>query len=205
MADGNGLIYLSIVLVALGIFTSLARLWGWDERMTEASRMISAVLFVTITGMMLFMYYLFLTTDVSYQYVWTYTKEGAALKWRVSGTIAGLAGSLLFWLWMTIIPWFIVEIRALRMPINADVLDWTRIGTFATIGVLLYILGLYEPFAATHPEALASAPTGQGLNALLQTDLMVIHPPVVFVAYGFMIIPFAAGFAYLMTQHKDWV
>jgi cytochrome c-type biogenesis protein CcmF len=205
MADGNGLIYLSILLVALGVFTSVARLRGWDERMMDASRMITAVLFVTITGMMLFMYYLFLTTDVSYQYVWTYTQEGADLKWRISGTIAGLAGSLLFWLWMTIIPWFIIELRFMKKPINADVLDYTRIGTFVSLGALLYTLGLYEPFAPTVPAALASAPTGQGLNALLQTDLMVIHPPVVFVAYGFMIIPFAAGFAYLMTQHKDWV
>jgi len=205
MADGNGMIYLSIVLALLGIFTSLARISGVDERMTKASRWVAGLLFLTVTGMMLFMYYLFITTDVSYQYVWTYTMEGAAMKWRVSGTIAGLAGSLLFWLWMIVIPWIIVEIRAMRKPINADVLDWTRIGTFATIGVLLYILGLYEPFAATNPDLLMSTPGGNGLNALLQTDLMVIHPPVVFVAYGFMVIPFAAGFAYLITRHKDWI
>ena len=205
MASGNGLIYLSLVLALLGIATSVARLKGWDERMTDASRLISAGLFVTVTGMMLFMYYLFITTDVSYQYVWDYTMEGAELKWRVSGTIAGLAGSLLFWVWMIVIPWMIIEIRDMRKPVNAAVLDWTRIATFATIGTLLYILALYEPFGPTDPAALASAPQGQGLNALLQTDLMVIHPPVVFVAYGFMVIPFAAAFAYLMTEHKDWV
>ena len=205
MASGNGLIYLSIVLAFLGIATSVARLKGWDERMTDASRMISAGLFVTVTGMMLFMYYLFITTDVSYQYVWTYTMEGAELKWRISGTIAGLAGSLLFWVWMIVIPWLLVEIRAMRKPLDAAVLDWTRIATFVTIGTLLYVLALYEPFGPTDPAALASAPQGQGLNALLQTDLMVIHPPVVFVAYGFMVIPFAAGFAYLVTGHKDWI
>ena len=204
MASGNGLIYLSIVFAILGIATSLARIYGWDDRMTVVSRMVSAALFATVTAMMLFMYYLFITTDVSYQYVWTYNMEGSELKWRISGTIAGLAGSLLFWVWMIVIPWLIVELRAWRRPVNAAVLDWTRIGTFATIGALLYILALYEPFAATDPVLLAATPGGNGLNPLLQTDLMVIHPPVVFVAYGLMVIPFAAGFAYLITSHKDW-
>ncbi len=205
MADGNGVIYLAIVLAVLGIAVTYLRLKTLDERLIKVAQLISVGLFLVVTGMMLFLYYLFMTTDVSYQYVWNYTEVGAEMKYRVSGTIAGLAGSLLFWVWMIAIPWLIEEYRAFKGRVDPAVLDWTRIFTFATIGVLLYVLSLYEPFAATDPSALVLHPEGQGLNPLLQTDLMVVHPPVVFFAYGFMVLPFAAAFAYLITHHRDWV
>jgi cytochrome c biogenesis factor len=33
---------------------------------------------------------------------------------------------------------------------------------------------------------------------------MVIHPPVVFVAYGVLVVPFAAALAHLLTGRKEW-
>ena len=48
---------------------------------------------------------------------------------------------------------------------------------------LLFLGAMMEPFQTT--------PTGfqgRGLNELLQTDLMVIHPPLIFLAYAYCIM-----------------
>jgi cytochrome c-type biogenesis protein CcmF len=204
MALGNGIVYLSLVLAIGGMITSLLRVRGWDRRFLLYSRFITFILFFLITGIVVYYYYIFLTSDMTYSYVYQYSSVDLEAKYKFSAVLAGLAGSLLFWIWWIIIPWFIEEVRAMGRKIDTDTLDIARLATFGVLAVLIYVLSLYDMFALTPQSALDANPDGQGLNALLQTDLMIIHPPVVFVAYGAMVIPFAAAFAYLLTGHKDW-
>ena len=145
---------------------------------------------------MIYLYTLFLTSDVSVDYVWSHTKSTYPLIYKISGVLAGMAGSLLFWIWMMIIPWFYEEIKAIKRPVNKELMDWTRIALFSIMGVMLFILSLHNLFdltleVSTDPmiRTLATDPDGLGLNSLLQTDLMVIHPPVIFMSYGFLAIP----------------
>ncbi len=204
MALGNGLVYLSLVLAIGGMITSVLRLRGWDRRFLIISRLITLILFFLITGIVVYYYYIFMTSDMTYYYVWQYSSVDLEAKYKFCAVLAGLAGSLLFWVWWIIIPWFIEEVRAMGRKIDSDTLDIARLATFGVMAVLIYVLSLYELFATTPQNALDSKPDGNGLNALLQTDLMIVHPPVVFVAYGVLVIPFAAAFAYLLTGHKDW-
>lgn len=204
MALGNGIVYLSLLLAIGGMITSLLRFLGWDRRFLLYSRFITFILFFLITGIVVYFYYIFMTSDMSYLYVWQYSSVDLEAKFKFSAVLAGLAGSLLFWVWWIIIPWFIEEVRAMGRKIDSDTLDIARMATFGVMAVLIYVLSLYDLFALTPQSALDSKPDGNGLNGLLQTDLMIIHPPVVFVAYGAMVIPFAAAFAFLLTGHKDW-
>ncbi len=204
MALGNDLVYLSLLLAIGGMITSVLRLLGWDRRFLYLSRFITLTLFFLITGIVVYYYYIFMTSDMTYYYVWQYSSVDLEAKYKFSAVLAGLAGSLLFWVWWIIIPWFIEEVRAMGRKIDSNTLDIARLATFGVMAVLIYVLSVYELFALTPQNALDSKPDGNGLNALLQTDLMIIHPPVVFVAYGVLVIPFAAAFAFLLTGHKDW-
>jgi cytochrome c-type biogenesis protein CcmF len=105
---------------------------------------------------------------------------------------------------MIIIPWVYEELKALWRPVNEDLMDATRIGVFSVLAVMTWILSLHEIFSPTPADWLARSPEGNGLSPLLQTDLMVIHPPVVFIAYGFIVVPFAAALAHMVLGHKDW-
>jgi cytochrome c-type biogenesis protein CcmF len=205
MPEGNGIIYLGLVLAIVGVVVSILRFYTRDEKLIRVAQIASIALFGVLTASVAFLYYLFISGDVSYEYVWEYTKTDHELKYKVSGTIAGMAGSLLFWAWMIAIPWFYEELRAMRRPVDQDVMDWTRVAVLMTIIAFLYILSVGGVFRPTRPELLAIAPDGNGLSPLLQTDLMVIHPPVVFFAYGFLVIPFAAAFANLATGKRDWL
>jgi cytochrome c-type biogenesis protein CcmF len=204
MASGNGIVYLGLLLALTGIATSYMHLKGWDERFIEYSRVVSILLFFTVTIAVVYLYYLFMSSDMSVMTVWQYSKEDDQAKYKFAGVLAGMAGSLLFWIWMIMIPWTIEEIRAMRRKVDQEVLDWTRIITLSVVAMFLYILALHKAFEETAPSLLESTPGGAGLSPLLQTDLMIIHPPVVFVAYGFLVIPFAAALAHMITGKKDW-
>ncbi len=204
MEFGNILINLSLVLALAGIVTSILRLRTGQDRFQLFSRMISLILFISISAALLYLYMLFITSDLSVMYVWTYTDSSYSLTYKISGVLAGMDGSLLFWIWLIILPWFYEEMRAVKKPRDDDLMDWTRIFLFGVLALLLLILSIHEIFQLTPPEYLAFRPDGNGLNPILQTFLMAIHPPIVFVSYGFLALPFAAGLAYLVTGKKEW-
>ncbi len=204
MSSGNYVIYLNIALALLAVVFSLLRIKGYGERFESFAKIASILLFVTVSFTLLYLYYLFLTSDVSVEYVWEYSNADHPLKYKLSGVLAGMAGSLLFWIWAVTIPWVEVELVSRKKGLDPKFMAWTRIGIMVVLLVLLYILSLHDIFKPTSEMFLLAEPDGQGLNPLLQTDLMVIHPPIVFIAYGFLVLPFAAGWGYLATGEKKW-
>ncbi len=204
MADGDGIVYLAIVLSILGIVVSYLHIISRDQRLVRVARMVVLTQLVLVSGMMLYLYYLFMTSEMSNFYVWQYSTVDLAGKYKFSAVLAGLAGSLLFWIWWIIIPWAVEEWRATRRDVDPAFLSWVRIWVFVVMTVLLVTLTYYDTFAKTPANLLAGKPDGNGLNPLLQSDLMAIHPPVVFIAYGVMVLPFAAGLAFLQTRRKEW-
>ncbi len=92
------------------------------------------------------------------------------LLYRVSAVWGGRAGPLLLWgALLGVVTWFMSGRSAL------NVLE-VRLMHGATTAILV-ISWILSPFAA-------SSGWGGTLNPLLQTDLMVIHPPVVFAYYS---------------------
>jgi len=205
MSIGTILIYLSLILAIIGIVTSVLRLKNKKDKFLWYSRIITILLFVTISLTLVYLYVLFFTADLSIEYVWQYTSNTYSIQYKFAGVLAGMAGSLLFWIWAITTPWLYEELRTIKKPVNEDIRDWTRIVLFIVISILIFTLILYDVFKPTAANVLISYPNGQGLNPLLQTELMIIHPPIVFLAYGFLAMPFAAALAYLLTGHKDWL
>ena len=205
MSTGNFLIFLSLLLAITGIVLSFLRLKTKEDKFLRYSRIVTTSLFATISITLVYLYILFFTADLSIDYVWRYTSITHPLQYKFAGVLAGMAGSLLFWIWAIITPWLYEEIKTIKRSVNEDIRDWTRIALFTVMTILMFILILHDIFKPTAANLLTSYPTGQGLNPLLQTELMVIHPPIVFLAYGFIAVPFAAALAYLITGHKDWI
>jgi cytochrome c-type biogenesis protein CcmF len=213
MSFENLPIYICLILTLIGIIFSVLRLKSKNSNYISYARFITILLFVVITFTLIYLYYLFLVSDISIDYVWRHCSNDLALQYKFAGVLAGMAGSLLFWIWAIITPWFIEEIKTLKYSLNKknkksvdlDTLDWTRIFLFMVIFVLLFILNLHDIFKPTSSANLLASPNGSGLNPLLQTELMILHPPIVFLAYGFLAIPFAAAFANLITGSKDWL
>jgi cytochrome c-type biogenesis protein CcmF len=74
---------------------------------------------------------------------------------------------------------------------------------------LLFFMLIINPFAPyTDPTtgAALAPPDGKGLNELLHNPWMVIHPPILFVGYALLALPFAFAVAGLWRRDYDgWV
>ena len=120
----------------------------------------------------------FLVNDTSILHVAAFGGEDLPLKYRFAATWAAREGPLLMWLgWMALVAW--LWRKPLPGEANGVAHDWRlRFMHLMSLTLLLIAFSL-DPFKATPAFFI-----GAGLNPLLQTDLMVIHPPLIFLTYA---------------------
>ena len=165
----------------------------------------------------------FMTGDVSIKYVLeerSVSTDGLAWLYKLSGLWAGRSGSLLFWTFLISLFGAIVLVRS-RMLDSGDV-KAARIDDMAMMvisivvavfcGVLLFSKGSmpFEPTPANYFTAdgqLTQAASVYSMNKLLEHWAMAIHPPMLFIGYAGLTVPFAYAMAALIEgdYSKIWV
>jgi len=110
---------------------------------------------------------------------------------KISGLWAGQSGSLVFWTFLSFVLYF--GFRALTRGYEEDKLVYRAAIIMVAESVLIAINALVaDPFRLIE----GSVPTdGLGLNPLLSTIWNVIHPPIIFIAYALILIPFSVKLA----------
>jgi len=159
----------------------------------------------------------FMTGDVSILYVLeerSLSTDGMAWLYRLSGLWAGRAGSLLFWTFLIGVFNTIVVLRARKQPSQLDDMAAmvVEVVIAAFVGVLLFSSGNmpFEPTPAryftTTGELTASASL-MSMNQLLEHWAMAIHPPLLFVGYAGLTVPFGYAIAALVVNDSSarWV
>ncbi|MFN2386949.1 MAG: heme lyase CcmF/NrfE family subunit [Thermoanaerobaculia bacterium] len=133
--------------------------------------------------------------DVSY--VNAYSSLDLPLHFLVSTFWGGQEGSFLLWLfWGAVIGLFVWRsAKEQEAPVMVVYL--------ATFLGIVALLCKQSPFKLLPPPAPAD---GVGLNPLLQDPWMVIHPPVMFIGFASLSVPFAFAIAALWKKRWDgWV
>jgi len=138
----------------------------------------------------------FLVNDTSFAHVVSYGGEELPLRYRFAATWAAREGPLLLWvMWMTVLAFI------WRKPMNGENTDTThplRLRLIYGFNLLLLLLALtLDPFKESTNMGI-----GQGLNELLQTDLMVIHPPLIFLAYSLCLHLSSIALSSMFTDSK---
>ncbi len=119
----------------------------------------------------LFLVAAFLIEATTLDLVSRYVGEGLPLSYRISAVWGSRSGPLLMWAsMMGVITWVMSRDKKLDSTTIRIMHSWTAI--------LLLVASVLRPFSPAD-----SGSSGE-ISPLLQTDLMVIHPPVVFVYYS---------------------
>ncbi|KAA2243877.1 cytochrome c assembly protein [Chitinophaga agrisoli] len=167
------------------------------------------------------LYYVLYNHFFEYKYVWRNSSRTLEVKYLLSSFWADQEGSFLLWsLWHSVLG-CILMFRAKKW--EAPVMTVLSFAQFCLASMLLgiYIFGYRvgsNPFLLLRqaeeninlpwvslPDYLSKIPDGNGLNPLLQNYWMVIHPPVLFLGFASMIVPFAFAFGGLWTrQYTEW-
>jgi cytochrome c-type biogenesis protein CcmF len=171
-----------------------------------------------LTISILIMTFAFFRGDFTFMYVaQNHSPDVSSLAWlyTLSGVWAGREGSFLLWAWF--------------ISLFASFVAWKRIeftDPLSNMGVMVtnIVLALFAaamlfsesnapfkltPLSALDPNThqLVGSAAAWGMNPLLQHWAMILHPPMLFIGYAGMTIPFAFAIAALIVNDgsKAWV
>src|ERR671929_644291 len=139
--------------------------------------------------------------DFSFQYVAQHTSRELPLGYTLTAFWGGQEGSLL--LWLLVLGGYSVAAVLTARRAGREVLAWV----VPTLGLVGTFFALLLVFVAS-PFATQSAPAdGAGLNPSLQNPYMMIHPPLLYLGYVGLTIPFAFAAAALLSGRFDerWI
>jgi cytochrome c-type biogenesis protein CcmF len=160
-------------------------------------------LFHVVTALMLLasavMVHAFITGDFTIKYVQHYSNSSQPLFYKFASYWGGLDGSVMFW--VTLLSSFgSVAVIANRVRYR-PLIPWV-VATIAVVEMFfLFLMVLHNnPFSTFLASQHAD---GEGLNPLLQNYYMAIHPPMLYLGFVGMTIPFAFGIAALASGQLD--
>ncbi|MCZ2297972.1 MAG: cytochrome c biogenesis protein CcsA [Chitinophagales bacterium] len=173
---------------------------------------------ISVIAIFFILYYIISNHLFEYKYAWQHSDKQLQPEYLLSCFWEGQEGSFLLWsFWHCVLGWILIWKSK----------DWEAgvmtVVSFAQFCLATMVLGIYffnlkigsNPFALLRNEM--DAPIfqkadyinfikdGNGLNSLLQNYWMVIHPPILFLGFASVIVPFAFAFAGLMNKKHDWI
>jgi cytochrome c-type biogenesis protein CcmF len=196
---GQFLILAAFVVAAYAAAISVAGARRRSTRLIEsgigAFHLIAAIMAVA-SGVIV---HAFVTGDYSIRYVQRYSDSALPLFYKITSYWGGLDGSIMFWVFLLSI------FGSIAVYVNRERHRELMPYVVAVISVVqmffLFLMIVHNnPFSTYLTENPAD---GQGLNPLLQNFYMVIHPPMLYLGFVGLTIPFAFGMAALITGYLD--
>jgi cytochrome c-type biogenesis protein CcmF len=142
--------------------------------------------------------YAFLNDDFSVLFVAQHSNSALPFFYKFTAAWGGHEGSMLFWITVLAIWTLAVAAGSRSQP---DEFSSRVLGVLGIVssGIIAFALFTSNPFIRLTP-----APgDGNDLNPLLQDPGMIIHPPMLYVGYVGMAVPFAFAVAALFTGRLD--
>src|SRR5256714_9778308 len=139
--------------------------------------------------------------DFSFTYVAQHTSRELPLGYTLTAFWGGQEGSLLLWL-LVLCGYSVAAVLTARRA-GPQVLAWV-VPVLALVGRFFALLLVFvaSPFA-TH----VAPADGAGLNPSLQNPYMAIHPPMLYLGYVGLTVPFAFAMGALLARRTDerWI
>ena len=140
----------------------------------------------------LYFAYAFLTSNYKISEVFYYTSSSLGWSEKLYASWASNGGSWLFFAFV-----FAVGYLIIRLLLSEDKKQYSVYQFFDVVLVFMIIILIIQ----NPVESMLFTPTeGMGLNPLLKTPWMLIHPPVVFIGYALAI--YALGFTFSQADSK---
>lgn len=168
----------------------------WEERAARWGRLAFAVACLAAVVAALYLWWLILGDHFEVAYVASYSSRDLTTLYKVSAFWAGQQGSLLLWL--------LIHALASLYLCRGEHMTAEGRTVYAVLEALLAILVLAKsPFVASA----AFVQDGVGLNPLLQDPWMAVHPPIIFLGYALLAVPFAYAMGALLRggAQQDWL
>ena len=147
---------------------------------------------------------LFLTNQFEFEYIFNHSAKDNPLSYKIASVWTAQQGSFLLWaVYSALFGWVTLS--------KTQVYERWYTAAYATfLGVLAGILAYETPFSIFNDLVQNGKtllpPDGGGMVPGLQNYWVVIHPPIIFLGFGALTVPFAYGVAAMLTGNSvDWI
>ena len=182
---------LLVVLPSIGIYQNKSSLAQLSKPLVWGQCFWIVVAFLVLMNA-------FLTNDFSVKYVAENSNTQLPILYKASAVWGAHEGSLLLWVFILSLWSIAVSIFSKRIPSNLLNLILIVLGA-VSFGFLLFLLYTSNPF-----ERLMIPPLeGRELNPLLQDFGLAVHPPMLYMGYVGLSVPFAFVISALIRGQLD--
>jgi cytochrome c-type biogenesis protein CcmF len=196
---GYSAVVAALAIASYGMIAAIVGVRRREAALVRSARAAAYTCFGLLTVANLAMIYGLIMHDFSIDYVAQVGSRATPVFFTVISLWSALEGSILFW------GWVLALYAALAMFLTRASLG--SLGAYANAVLLfvsaffyLLLVGPANPFGLVSPAPL----DGPGPNPLLQNHiLMAVHPPLLYLGYVGMTVPFAFGMGALMSGRLD--
>jgi cytochrome c-type biogenesis protein CcmF len=199
-ALGRAAILLSLGLVLYALVAGSFAAWKRRRRLALSAQNALVAAFATTLVAAIVLWIALGRRDLSFVYVAQHTSRSLPLGYALSAFWGGQEGSLLLWLLV------LTGYSALAVWLNRntrELIAWT----VPVLGGIAVFFAFMLAFVSS-PFATAAAPAdGAGMDPSLQNPYMLAHPPMLYLGYVGLTIPFAFAMGALLARRTDerWI
>jgi cytochrome c-type biogenesis protein CcmF len=197
---GRAALLLAFGLVAYALIAGCYAAWKRRRRLAlSAQNALLAAFPVTLIAAVVLLVALG-RRDMTFAYVWQHTSHKLPLGYALSAFWGGQEGSLLLWLLV------LTGYAGLAVWLNRrsrELMAWT-VPVFGLVAVFFAFMLCF----VSSPFNLQPAPAdGQGMVPSLQNPYMLAHPPMLYLGYVGLTVPFAFAMGALLSGRTDerWI
>jgi cytochrome c-type biogenesis protein CcmF len=213
-----------VIAFVISLFGAVAAIYGGIKKnnaWVESARLAMMLTFPLITLAALSIIYLLVTNHYEVNFVYAVTSNSMPMYLKITALWGGQAGSLVFWSWL--MSAFATAATLRKWDRDREFLPWVIATALITLAFFLFLpIFLENPFARSWTSSSGATiismfqpagaslyfpSDGNGLNPLLRHIGMIIHPPMLYLGFVSMTIPFSFGIAALITGRTDdrWI
>ncbi|MEX1277190.1 MAG: cytochrome c biogenesis protein CcsA [Bacteroidota bacterium] len=204
---GQVLLWLGFAAAAVSGFAYYRTATKKQYALKLARRSFGLMAASVVTASVLLMVYI-LRHQFEYAYIYAYSSTDLAKELLVTTFWAGQEGSFLFWALCSALIGIALQRYTQKHKVEFEVM-----AVYGFVQAFLMLLLIAKsPFKYiwdAYPGQMAVGaipPEGKGLNPLLQNFWMIIHPPVLFIGFAAMAVPFCFAVAALWRRtYNEWV
>ena len=188
---------LVVYAVAAGAYAAAAR----RRRLARSAQNALLAAFISTVVAAGVLWAAFARRDFSFTYVASHSALKLPLAYRLSAFWGGQEGSLL--LWLLILTGFSAAAVLLDRRASRELLAWVT----PVLGGVACFFAFMLVFVASPFGTQVAPADGAGLNPSLQNPYMLAHPPMLYLGYVGLTIPWAFGMGALLSGRTDerWI
>jgi cytochrome c-type biogenesis protein CcmF len=188
---------LSACILLVLDFIMLLKVKAKGKKISELAFIAFSIACVIVVAAYIMLTQSFVSDFFSLKEVYTYSSSGLTLAYKVGGPWIGSSGSMLFVTFFLVLVYFVFRFKGLGKE------SVSRTTTYKILDLFLIFFLLVTLLQSPFERLPIVPPDGAGLNPLLQTFWVLVHPPVVFLGYVFVFFAFALTLAGMITGEKE--